>query len=188
MHHRLLSVHIVSSLIFLTPLLPRIFQKIFKIAQFSFETISAPQHAHIPSYTPQPRVPHHPPFPIPVFAVKKKISYPHSKERYNYHLSSQSFEEFTVYKTGCGCILRDVHLGKGDKGLSLFFPPIQNDSMSVLLIWRVQCRKKKETHTHNNWPTFSFFFKETINRSERKHTNMQLHVQSILLIFFFYFK
>lgn len=67
-----------------------------------------------------------------------------------------------------------------------FFPPIQNDSMSVLLIWRVQCRKKKKhTHTQNNWPTFSFFFKETINRSERKHTNMQLHVQSILLIFFF---
>lgn len=65
-----LSSHCVQSC-FLTPLLPRIFQKIFKIAQFSFETISAPQHAHIPSYTPQPRVPHHPPFPIPVFAVKK---------------------------------------------------------------------------------------------------------------------
>lgn len=171
MHHHLLSVHIVSSLVFLTPLLPRIFQKIFKIAQFSFETISAPQHAHIPSYTPQPRVPHHPPFPIPVFAVKK-ISYPHSKERYNYHLSSQSFEEFTVYKTGCGCILRDVHLGKGDKGLSLFFPPNSKWLHVCASNMAGAMPEKKETHTHKTTgqPFHSFSRRQLIDLRESTQT------------------
>lgn len=73
-------------------------------------------------------------------------------------------------KIGSGCILQDVHLGKGDKGLSLFFP-IQNDSMSVLLIWRVQCQKKAQ-------PTYSILFLENTTFN-RKHTNMQSYVQVI---------
>lgn len=185
MHHRLLSVHIVSSLIFLTPLLPRIFQKIFKIAQFSFETISAPQHAHIPSYTPQPRVPHHPPFPIPVFAVKKKSVTPTPKKDTTTTYQANLLRNSLYTKRDVDAFCEMCIWARVIRACLFFFPPIQNDSMSVLLIWRVQCRKKKRnTHTQNNWPTFSFFFKETINRSERKHTNMQLHVQSILLIFF----
>lgn len=65
-------------------------------------------------------------------------------------------------KIGSGCILQDVHLGKGDKGLSLFFP-IQNDSMSVLLIWRVQCQKKAQ-------PTNPFSRKYSIDLTESIQT------------------
>lgn len=115
---------------------------------FFLDDFCPPTCAH-PVLYPTAPCPSPPPFSNSCVRCKKKISYPHSKERYNYHLSSQSFEEFTVYKTGCGCILRDVHLGKGDKGLSLFFPPNSKwlHVCASNMAGAMPEKKKKHTHT-----------------------------------------
>lgn len=172
MHHRLLSVHIVSSLVFLTPLLPRIFQKIFKIAQFSFETISAPQHAHIPSYTPQPRVPHHPPFPIPVFAVKKKSVTPTPKKDTTTTYQANLLRNSLYTKRDVDAFCEMCIWARVIRACLFFFPPNSKWLHVCASNMAGAMPEKKETHTHKTTgqPFHSFSRRQLIDLRESTQT------------------
>lgn len=143
-----LSSHCVQSYFF-NPFASTYLSKDLQNSSIFFRDDFCPPTCAHPVLYPTAPCPSPPPFFNSCVRCKKKISYPQSKERYNYHLSSQSFEEFTVYKTGCGCILRDVHLGKGDKGLSLFFPPNSKwlHVCASNMAGAMPEKKKRNTHT-----------------------------------------
>lgn len=162
-HRPLLSIYIESTSDFFNPFPSVCLSKdLLNTPIFFRADFCPPTNAHPTSYPTAPCPPRCPPSSHTLLVFAIKISHLECKKEQNWHLSNLSFEEFAVDKIASERILQDVHLGKGDKGLSLFFFPIQNDSMSVLLIWRVHARKKAQ-------PTYLILFLEDTRQKAYKH-------------------
>lgn len=141
-----LSSHCVQSCFF-NPFASTYLSKDLQNSSIFFRDDFCPPTCAHPVLYPTAPCPSPPPFSNSCVRCKKKSVTPTPKKDTTTTYQANRLRNSLYTKRDVDAFCEMCIWARVIRACLFFFPPIQNDSMSVLLIWRVQCRKKKK-HTH----------------------------------------